>query len=43
MLGLGLGLPKIGNKIVAVIGRLKEYWATNMHKWDHENHAWDHI
>lgn len=43
MLGLGLGLPKIGNKVIAIIRKLKEYWNTSPHKWEHENHAWDHI
>jgi hypothetical protein len=43
MLGLGLGIPKIANKVITVIKKLKQYWATNTHKWNHENKNWEKI
>ena len=43
MLGLGLGLPKIGNKIVKILRHLKSYWHKNSHQWNHENTNWNTI
>ena len=43
MLGLGLGIPKIGNKVIAVIKHLKSFWNKNTHQWNHENTHWEKI
>ena len=43
MLGLGLAIPKIGNKIVKILRHIKSYWHKNSHEWNHENLNWDKI
>lgn len=43
MLGQGLGLAKLGNKVITVIKHLKSYWNKNTHQWNHENTEWEQI
>jgi len=43
MLGLGLGLPKIGNKVIKIIKQFKSYWSKNNTFWNNENTNWEQI
>lgn len=43
MLGLGLNIAKMGNKVSIAIQKIRQYWNKNQQQWQNVNKNWESL